>query len=346
LTWRVTVQSHRCVAFVGEKAWMENFFSRIECKADIREFEEILNYHQWRHRIPIRDGFVTPGYLDDHYWDLSHFPTDLTGKTFLDIGANDGINSFHAERIGAKHVLGIDLYDDIEEMGHTKGWSNRPHKLVKAAIQSNVEFQCLSAYELEKLNRQFDIVLMADVMNWLPDIPTLIAKVAGICKETLIIRDGLMSKSEQIPLLRYVHAPNYDLMYLPNRKFMEVILKENGFKEIVFKKINVDRLFDDWVMYFPLINSDRSTPVYQNPWSNVVLREFQPKQEQALSKVGDRLFLRGIGWVNVADVTPQIFQPRGLFRTARKVLGNDAILKLKNVWKRDIESSYTIIARR
>lgn len=325
---------------------MENFFSRIECTADIREFEEILNYHQWRHRIPIREGFVTPGYLGADYWELSHFPTDLRGKSVLDIGANDGINSFQAERVGAKEVLGIDLYDDIEEMGHTVGWSNRPHKLAKAALGSKVEFQRLSAYDVERLGRKFDVVLMADVMNWLTDLPTLLHRVSSICEDTLIIRDGLLRKNEDFPMLRYVHSATYDLMYLPNRKFMEVILRENGFKEITFQKINVDQLFENWVTNFPLISSNRSISVYQNPWSTVEMRSLQPKQEQALCKVGDRLFLRGIGWVNAGDVTPEIFQPRGLFRTARKVFGNNAILKLKNAWKRNAECSYTITAKR
>jgi tRNA (mo5U34)-methyltransferase len=325
---------------------MENYFAKIACDPDVKEFEEILNYHQWRHRIPIREGFVTPGYLSDDYWRLSHFPSDLSGKSVLDIGANDGINAFHAERIGAREVVGIDLYQDREELLHTVGWTHKGCELAKLALGSKVDFIPLSAYDVKSLNKTFDVVLMADVMNWLPDIYTLISAVSSVCGETLIIRDGLMRKKEHLPFLEYVHSPTYDLMYLPNAKFMEVILKQNGFKTVEFRKINVDLLFEDWVMNFPLVTADKEIPVFQNPWSDVVIKKLKPTQEQVLSRIGPRIMLRGSGWINIVDAKAETFQPRAIFSLARKLFGDTFVVKLKTLLNKQNDASYTIIAKR
>ncbi len=325
---------------------MENLFSKIEFLGDARAYQAVLSYHRWRHRIPLCDGFVTPGYLSDEYWDLSHFPTDLKNKSFLDIGSNDGINSFRAERLGASLVTGIDLYSASEQLGHTIGWSNRGCNLAKESLHSKVDFRPLSAYDVKDLGRSYQVVLMADVMNWLPDTVSLIRAVSGVCEETLVIRDGLTHKKEKHPILEYVHTPTYDLMFLPNKTFMEVILKQCGFKDISFHKINVDKLFDDWVMDFPLVTSTRAIPVFEHPWSDQVIKQHTPTQEQALSKIGERLLIRSTGWVNVADIQAEVFQPRGLFRHVRRILGDPAVVKMKAMLSRQRDRSYTIIAHR
>ena len=325
---------------------MENLFSKIEFFGEARHFEAILSYHQWRHRIPLGNGMVTPGYLSDEYWDLSHFPNDLKGKSFLDIGSNDGINSFRAERLGASEVTGIDLYSSSEQFGHTIGWSDRGCNLVKESLHSKVDFRRLSVFDAHELGRSYQVVLMADVMNWLTDTVSAIRAAASVCEETLVIRDGLIRKKDNFPILEYVNTDTYDLMFLPNRKFMEVVLKQCGFKEVTFQKINVDKLFDDWVMAFPLVTSARAIPVYAHPWSHEVIKQHTPKQEQALSKIGGRLLIRGAGWVDASDITAEVFHPRGLFRQVRRLLGDPAVVKMKALMSKQRDRSYTIIARR
>jgi SAM-dependent methyltransferase len=325
---------------------MSNIYDKIECKVRPGEFDEILNYHDWRHRILIRDGFVTQGYLSDYYWDLSHFPKDLTGKTVLDIGSNDGINSFHCERIGAKQVTGIDLYREEAVFRHTAGWSSRGCELAKKYLNSKVEFRSLSLFDVASLGQQYDVVLLADVMNWLGDIPSVIKAVSSVCSEKLIIRDGLMRKKEGTPFLQYVHSPTMDLMYLPNTTFMEVILKQNGFKDISIQKIAVERLWDEWVGNYPLLTSKAEIPVFLNPWSPEPLRKIQLRQHQALSKIDGRLFARAVGWVNVEDVEAEVFTPGTLARFARKVFGDRAVHWMREVLANQVDESYTITAYR
>lgn len=326
---------------------MNKVYHKLECNVSPGDFDEVLNYHRWRHRIQIRKGFFTQGYLSDYYWQISHFPTDLRGKTVLDVGSNDGINSFHCERIGAASVLGIDLYvDGLGTANNTTGWNARGCEIAKKYLDSSVEFRSMSLFDIKTLERQFDVVILADVMNWMTDIPTVIERVSSVCGERLIIRDGLMRKREDTPYLHYVHSPSMDLMFLPNAAFMEVILKQHGFKRVTIKEISIDKLYDEWVSNYPLLTSTTQISTYLNPWSSDPLSEVKLNQVQALSKVGERAFARGLGWVNVKEVEADVFKPRAFLGMARKVFGTDATLWLKSRLNRTVDVSYTIIAER
>lgn len=326
---------------------MKEIYDKIECQVRQGEYDDILGYHAWRHRIPIRDGFVTPGYLSDNYWDMSNFPTDFSGKSVLDIGSNDGINAFHAERIGAKEVVGIDLYTDNAEYRHTSGWNPQGCQLAKKALNSKVEFRSLSLYHVAELDCKFDVVILGDVMNWLGDIPAAIKAVSSVCGERLIIRDGLMRKREGKAMLQYIHNEDMDLMFLPNFTFMEVLLKQNGFKNITFEKVAVQKLFNEWVTDYPLLTTNGAVAVYRTPWSQDVIGTVNLNQHQALSKVDDRVFARRVGWVNVSEVRAEIFRPRKMLSLARKVLGEDTVLWLKSKFvAKEQDDSYTITATR
>src|SRR4051812_16130501 len=72
----------------------------------------------WFHNIDLGDGFVTapdhflgdyPRFKFDRFADA--LPTDLTGKSVLDIGCNAGFYSVEMKRRGAERVLGIDSDD-------------------------------------------------------------------------------------------------------------------------------------------------------------------------------------------------------------------------------------------
>src|SRR5215813_9558515 len=70
-----------------------------------------INSINWFHTIDLGNGIVTPG-TDNSPKKLQRLciPRDLTGKTFLDVGACDGFFSFEAERRGASRVLAVDSY--------------------------------------------------------------------------------------------------------------------------------------------------------------------------------------------------------------------------------------------
>jgi tRNA (mo5U34)-methyltransferase len=67
----------------------------------------------WHHSIDLGDGIVTPGGKTPyHFYDeleRLRLP-DMANKTVIDIGAWDGLYTFHAEHFGASRVVSLDHY--------------------------------------------------------------------------------------------------------------------------------------------------------------------------------------------------------------------------------------------
>lgn len=78
------------------------------------ELKAAVASHTWWHRIDLGNGIVTPGQCPHGQTDeeLSlrwGLPSDLTGKSVLDIGCWDGLFSVACLRRGARRVAGIDV---------------------------------------------------------------------------------------------------------------------------------------------------------------------------------------------------------------------------------------------
>jgi len=72
---------------------------------------EELAHIKWFHSMELGHGLVTKGVINvGRSLRQYQLPKDLTGKTFLDIGAWDGAFSFEAERRGASRVLATDWF--------------------------------------------------------------------------------------------------------------------------------------------------------------------------------------------------------------------------------------------
>jgi SAM-dependent methyltransferase len=66
----------------------------------------------WHERFELVPGVHTPGAHDIHeLWSLAGLPTDLNGKSLIDIGTTNGAAAFLAERYGAERVVAVDIYD-------------------------------------------------------------------------------------------------------------------------------------------------------------------------------------------------------------------------------------------
>lgn len=81
-------------------------------------------------------------------------PSDLEGRSVLDIGCNAGFYSFEMKRRNAGRVVGID---------------SDPHYLRQAHFAAehygfDVEFRQMSVYDVAKLNEQFDLVIFMGVL--------------------------------------------------------------------------------------------------------------------------------------------------------------------------------------
>jgi tRNA (mo5U34)-methyltransferase len=114
----------------------------------------------WFHNMNLLGVQTAPNHFLGDYpsvkWKrFSHaIPSDLRGRSVLDVGCNAGFYSLEMKRRGADRVIGID---------------SDPRYLAQAAFAAEVseldiQFRCLSVYEVAELHEKFDIVLFLGVL--------------------------------------------------------------------------------------------------------------------------------------------------------------------------------------
>ena len=124
--------------------------------------EEVARLAPWFHNIDLGHGILT---APDHFLgDYPRFkfarfadalPTDLTGRTVLDIGCNAGFYSVEMARRGAARVVGIDSDDRYLAQA----------RLAAATLGfAQIEFRNLSVYEVATLGERFDLVIFMGVL--------------------------------------------------------------------------------------------------------------------------------------------------------------------------------------
>lgn len=143
---------------------------------------------RWYHTIDLGQGVVTHG-VDNSPERLAlvHLPSDLSGRSVLDIGAWDGFFSFEAERRHAARVVATDYY-----AWHGTGWGTGQGKagfqLARAALNSRVEDLDLDVLDLypERVGA-FDVVLLLGVLYHLPNPLLALERVASVTRGLLIV---------------------------------------------------------------------------------------------------------------------------------------------------------------
>jgi len=167
-------------------------------KISAERLDEFFNEAYWFHTIELGDGRVTKGVYDVRpIVDMHDFDASLNGKSVLDVGASDGFYAFDFAGRGAESVLAVDtnVYDgsvptDVSPSKmktYEKKYSREKdefekfrdifealglegaNKLVVLAdyLDSIVEFQQQSIYDLEKLGRTFDFVFCGGLFGHL-----------------------------------------------------------------------------------------------------------------------------------------------------------------------------------
>lgn len=193
----------------------------IEIKDPSSDLVELFSLREWRQRIHLFDDIYTPGTRSEYEWEMCSFPGNLNGKSFIDVGANDGMISFLAEKKGASKVTSVDLYiaDENTNLNMTQGWSIGRINKVKKVKQSSINVKPCSIYDLNQLNEQFDVVYCGNVIAWLDNPTEAISQLSKITKKQLIIREDI-SKIKGKPLLEYVNNHNLtSCMYNGNEAF-------------------------------------------------------------------------------------------------------------------------------
>ena len=132
--------------------------SEVLSKDEIRRRVDALG--PWFHNLNLKGVSTAPSHFLGDYPSVKWkrfaevVPTDLTGKTVLDIGCNAGFYAMEMKRRGAERVLGLDTDDEY---------------LAQARFAADVnglriEFRKLSAYDVGLLREKFDLVIFMGVL--------------------------------------------------------------------------------------------------------------------------------------------------------------------------------------
>jgi tRNA (mo5U34)-methyltransferase len=189
---------------------------------------------RWFHTIDLPGSIRTPG-LDDPARRLPRLqiPSDLRGRTVLDVGAWDGFYSFECERRGAARVVAADSF-----AWNGENWSSKAgFELARRALRSQVEDVELDVMDMSPARiGTFDLVLFLGVLYHLREPLTGLARVASVAASELIVEthvDALWTRRPAMcfyPGTTLGHDPTN--WWGPNPAAVCAMLREVGFSEV------------------------------------------------------------------------------------------------------------------
>ena len=169
-------------------------------------------------------------------------PTDLRGKSVLDIGCNEGFYAIEMKRRGADVVVGIDSDERY---------------LAQAALAADVlgvsiDLRPLSVYEVARLGRRFDVVLFMGVLYHLRHPLLALDLIAEHVASDMLVFQSMLRGSDEVasladdypfaeedvfdmpgyPKLHFVerrYAHDETNWWVPNRACVEAMLRSSGF---------------------------------------------------------------------------------------------------------------------
>lgn len=188
----------------------------------------------WYHQIDLGGGVVTPG-VDNTASRMAplELPTDLSGKSVLDIGAWDGFFSFEAERRGAARVLATDSYCWSGE-----GWGTKEgFETARRILGSRVEDLEIDVMDLspERVGT-FDVVLFVGVLYHLRHPLLALERVSSVTGDLLVIDTHSALVDDPRPVMLFY--PGTELNNDPtnwwgaNPVAIEAMLRDVGFRTI------------------------------------------------------------------------------------------------------------------
>lgn len=167
----------------------------------------------------------------------------LKGCSVLDVGCSSGYYSFHAARLGASKVVGIDARPEHEEQFSVL------HKMLNipdSCTYSHVDME----FGLEQMKDTYDVVLAQGVMYHVYDHPRFLKNLYRLTNKLLILEGGCSGQAdllcypdiERTGHLRYsIHGP---VLY-PSVAWTIELLRWAGFREVIYVDLP-DGIEDVW----------------------------------------------------------------------------------------------------
>ncbi len=194
----------------------------------------------WFHSIDFGNGVISPGIKSiaqmKHEADAFFGSIDLSGRTFLDIGAWNGYFSFEAKRRGASRVLATDKFTWTHP--HLKG--REGFELARKHLGYSIEAEEIDVPELavERVGT-FEVVLFAGVFYHLFEAPKLLKQASNIATKLFIVETHQDLLDLERPAMVYYPgatlANDETNFWGPNPPLMRQLLAESGFNEVYYR---------------------------------------------------------------------------------------------------------------
>ena len=183
----------------------------------------LARFGRWYHNVPLTSRISTNPAGGSHpldRWNVvlkPHVPESVKDKTVLDIGCNSGYFGSQFKQRGASRVVGIDVQASVlAQARFMTHWTNTP-----------IELYEMSAYDVDRLNSTFDIVVFVGVLYHLKHPLYALEKIAALCKDTMYFQSVIRGPREDFdPAEDYdsreekaFTEPAYPRMYFVEKKF-------------------------------------------------------------------------------------------------------------------------------
>ncbi|PSH63742.1 methyltransferase type 11 [Phyllobacterium brassicacearum] len=204
----------------------------------LEELQRRVNSLPWHHQIDFGNGVLAPGNTPIEVLQAQaaiYFDRIVHGKTFLDIGAWDGFNSFEAFNRGASRVLATDHFAWSDQC-----WGKREaFELARAHLAPAVEVLDIDLPELSSESvGAFDVVLFAGVFYHLRHPFAVLEQVSTLAKEWLIVETHLDALDYGRPAMVFYPtnelANDHTNWWGPNPTCVIAMLKDVGFTTVEF----------------------------------------------------------------------------------------------------------------
>jgi tRNA (mo5U34)-methyltransferase len=220
--------------------------------------EKVDALGEWFHNLDLAGICTAPNHFLGDYprckWEgFAHsLPTDLSGRTVLDIGCNAGFYSIEMKRRGAERVVAIDT--DARYLAQAR--------LATEVLDVEVELRQLSIYEIERLEEKFDLVLFMGVLYHLRHPLLALDLIHEHVARDLLVFQSMQRGSEEVsrfdsdypyaetgifaqrdfPALYFIeksYSGDPTNWWIPNRACAEAMLRSAGFEIVAHPEIEV-----------------------------------------------------------------------------------------------------------
>jgi tRNA (mo5U34)-methyltransferase len=204
---------------------------------------------QWFHNLNLLGVNTAPDHFLGDYpnikWrNFAHaIPSDLRGRTVLDIGCNAGFYSLEMKKRGADRVVGVDFDETYLNQA----------RFAAEVSGLDIEFRQLSVYDVARLGEKFDVVIFMGVLYHLRH-PLLALDLIHehVARDLLIFQSMQRGSNEPCDAREDYHfwetemfdQANFPRMYfiekqyaadptnwwIPNRSCVEAMLRSSGFE--------------------------------------------------------------------------------------------------------------------